>query len=78
MRVGITTLLACFKARLLDCEPPASPVTQVEIHSKVHKPPLKVNHLCTFLTTDFQDARRTMSNRRDASTGVCHAEFGSA
>jgi hypothetical protein len=63
MWVGVTTLLACLKARLLECERPASPVAQVQIYSKVHKPPLKVNDLSAFLTTNFRNVRSKMSSR---------------
>jgi hypothetical protein len=78
MRVGIITLLACLRARLLDCERPAARVTQVQIYSKVHKPPLKVNNFSAFPNTNFRNVRRIVSDRRDASGGLCHAELGSA
>jgi hypothetical protein len=78
MRVGIITLLACLRARLLDCERPAARVTQVQIYSKVHKPPLKVNSFSTCLNIKFRDTRSTTSNRRDANSKARHAELGSA
>ena len=57
---------------------PPRPRTYVQMQSKVHKPPLKVNHFSAFLTTNFRDVRRIISSRRDASRAVRHAELGSA
>jgi hypothetical protein len=50
----------------------------VQIHSKLHKPPLKVNNFSALLIIDFRNVGRIMGNRRDAKSGVRHAELDSA
>jgi hypothetical protein len=57
---------------------PARARMQVQIYSKLRKPPLKVNHFFASLTIHFRNARRTMNNTTDANTGVGHAKLGSA
>jgi hypothetical protein len=52
--------------------------TYVQMQSKVHKPPLKVNHFATLPTIDFRNVRRTRSSRRDVNSGLCDAKLGSA
>jgi hypothetical protein len=49
----------------------------VQIQSKVRKPLEKVNHFAALLTANFQNVRRTTSNRRDAKRRAsCRTWFG--
>jgi hypothetical protein len=52
--------------------------TVLQIYSKLHKPPLKVNNFPAFLIIGFRNARRTTNNRYDINSRVCHAELVSA